>query len=459
MTSATLPPRSSVIALASLASLAAALAGCSAPPERPPSSPDSLGAEPETLSQAAPPEATAEPAAEPAAKPGPAYFGFKTRGLVRLDVDGRFTAYQGALEWVRDIAVCGDSLWVADARMGELYRGEGTKLEMVPFAHFSHKPQQIVCAGGATWGNAAFGVIERRDGDWAFTAREAIHPDANLFERIALDASGDVWLFDRGDKLYRRHGGSWNIVASPLRDGKPLKLRTVATGPGGAVFVAGDQGIFRRDGEGWADLYSEPVGYEPSVAVGTDDTLYVAVSHQVLVFPKGRAPAKTEEMGGHVGAIAIDGANRLWAAAEGNIYIVGADGTRTRWQPGAFPALAGEIERIGVVGAGPPLPAAPKPRTATVTGKVLVAGAARAGVMVAVCANPLLFDYAEHPCEKADPHFDTKTAADGTFSLRGVPSGSFYVAAGQGQQWSMRQVQILVEKDGATISVGTTELK
>jgi len=108
-----------------------------------------------------------------------------------------------------------------------------------------------------------------------------------------------------------------------------------------------------------------------------------------VIFPKGQAPAKTEELPGHVSAIAVDDSDRLWAAAEGHVIIIDADGKRTKWQAGAFPALAGEIEHITVVGAAPPLPEAPKPRTATLTGRVLVEGAAKAGVVVAVCSNPL----------------------------------------------------------------------
>jgi uncharacterized protein len=390
--------------------------------------------------------------------PGAAFFGFRSAGVTVVAPDGAFSKLQGAPEWIRDIERCGASLWVITANDGETFAVRDGQMEHVDFSNFQHKPVKFACASdGSSWAHTSFGVVHHHDGTWDYQPREAVDAQAKLFEDIAIDSRGDLWLYDRGNVVYRGDGTTWERVPIPLIEGELPKLRAVAAA-GRQVFLVHSSGVFARTGTGWDPFPIDKLGYHRGVATSPKGTLFVASARTVYALaPRAPEPEVVLEVEGVIDSIGVDGRGRLWVAHQGEMEVIDPDGTTTRWPRGAFPLMVGQVDQMFFDGAGPTLPDVPEPVTGTVTGFVEHEGARGAGIVVAACVSPALVGFKIHPCE-ADPDAVTATSGgQGGFSLPGLASGTVYLAVGRGKQWTMNQHRVVFERKGQGASVGSVE--
>jgi hypothetical protein len=129
----------------------------------------------------------------------------------------------------------------------------------------------------------------------------------------------------------------------------------------------------------------------------------------------------------NVGELAVlDGAGRAWLVADRRLAVIDLKTEAiTTYPQRAFGIPADAINSLAVVGGGPALPATIEPRLAkTVTITLRVNGKIpTVGNALRICPHGAW--RAADPCAKSQPAFAAKTDDKGTFTLTGVPAGTY----------------------------------
>lgn len=162
------------------------------------------------------------------------------RGLARVDATGQVTGTQLEGARVLDLAMAGDTLWIAADRGMFTLVGEGAP-EPVTEPALANRPVVAVAAGGATIAALTPDALHvRRAGAWLPPERTL--QGLGTLLRLRLGPQGEVWVAgengvavvapDRAPRLWRVPG---DIPAGPVRglavDGDRLWVAT----PGGAL--------------------------------------------------------------------------------------------------------------------------------------------------------------------------------------------------------------------------------
>jgi hypothetical protein len=156
-----------------------------------------------------------------------------------------------------------------------------------------------------------------------------------------------------------------------------------------------------------------------------------------------------------------DDSGRLWIASDTGVAIVGPADERVEWKSGSVDELAGQVEVIGVAGAGPELPGDVGPvKTGGLKGKILKDGKGFASAEVEICPNPAGW-FEKSPCAESPTRFSATTDADGNFEMKDVPLGAYGLAVKVVDKWQLTYGAEygVGMKEGETYDIGSITLK
>jgi hypothetical protein len=160
-------------------------------------------------------------------------------------------------------------------------------------------------------------------------------------------------------------------------------------------------------------------------------------------------------------SVGVDTTGRAWIGTDlGVAIIVPGSDEAVQWRSGSVLELAGHVEHIVAIGAGPDLPEVGAVKTGGIKGKVLTDGKTLAEAEVEMCPSPDTL-FKTSPCGDSPVKFASKTSADGEFSFDAVPIGAYGVAVKVGGKWQLTMSSNFGTKmkEGDTYDIGSINVK
>lgn len=436
------------------------------PPPTTPKAPESKTTG--TTSAAAPAAADkpAEPAAAVDAKPEAtaidttqaAIFFVRDKGVVVLGDDGFHTLADTGSSYFSEVIRGADGKIYA-ANWSGIVTLDGGALTQV--ATIDSGVQHLdVARDGTIWTAGTKGVGHRDGGTWTFEPDGTFGSGNVLYYGLALDGEGHPWVVT-ADAVFHHDGSAWKTVAGPKY------LQSSARAPDGRVFVIGMNAVMASAAGGTLVKFKAPKSAYASfgdmafssggVGVLKNDLEGVAVVVPGDAAARYRAP--TDFKVGMISAIAVDDQRRVWVAGDGGIAIVGPDKQRVMWRSGTMDEIAGQVNHIVLMGAGPELPEAGEVHRGTITGRVVKGQTGVAALSIELCESPSMI-YSRTPCTGAPTHLVGKTDADGRFTFADVPLGAYGVAVKVGRKWQITLGTAMgsMMKQGESFDVGEIAL-
>ncbi len=452
------------------------LVACSRQPPKPAA--DDAAESTATVPRAETPDAApAGPATETAeADSGIAYLGILGRCASVLGSTGVETVGALPLECRSILAAGPEGELYASTQDALLVLREG-KVESIPGG--GSIDGLAVARDGSLWTIGSHGVGRYAEGRWSFEPESSLGPDVRVLEAVAVDGRDRVHVAAL-DAVFRKTETGWLRLAVRLQPDETspgiepvLLFKALRAGGDGRLYVVEDARIFRVDGDVLTQL---PLPLERAVNdLAVDGRGVLTVRHNrndVVVVTAGgevlrKLSASTGDFAGRaIGALDVDERDRLWLATEAGLYVFLPDGDKRFWPTASFEGLAGPVEAMIVVGAGPDgLPAEAVAATATVAGVVEIAGGGSAGVRVQLCPAPSMSSRYDTPCSDAAIHVEATTDEGGKFRMEGVPVTTFGLAVHAGNRWivtsaegygsAMRRGEVF---DVGVVAIPATEL-
>jgi hypothetical protein len=420
---------------------------------------------------AALPSAAPSPELPPLANtppPGPAYFGVRDAGLIKLD-EGRFSVAFEKLQGVRRIAPgTGGDLYLASN--DGVHRFSSGKLDKLSSDGVAPLVRDLaVGPDGHVWTITVEGVGHYDGKTWSTEEKAKIDPSSTGLQSIAIDTKGRVWVAGL-KSIFLREGDAWKTVDTSKAAPGAL-FEKLAPGLSGEVYAAVAKGLLKMTGES-VELVrygiDDYVGSVNQLAVGPEGELYalagitgvVVVPTRAGVSPKLLPPDWSSLKAGNIKSLAVDGAGRSWIATENGMLLIDRKGAVTQWPNGSVKELAPGVEAIYVVGSGPTLPEVGPAAKGSIRGKLFKDGAAAFDRDIEVCASPsMLFE--KTPCSSAAFYRSVTTDKEGTFLFEGVPLGTYGFAIKKPDgKWGITPVDCCSKmQEGKVFDIGTIELK
>ncbi|MEX1367225.1 MAG: hypothetical protein AB1Z98_29130 [Nannocystaceae bacterium] len=389
--------------------------------------------------EAAPAAAAAEPG-----KPGPAYFAVRDKGVVMLD-GGTFTKVEGGPDkLVREISAGPDG-GIYMLGFEGIMKLEGAKASVVAKTGFGESTGTLddfaVTKDGEFWGVGFKGVSHFADGAWTTEEKTVLGPEVKLIRSVAIDNKGRVFVTS-SNALHMRDGDTWTTIDTAKQFKRKAFFEDVATGPEGVVFTIASGKMLKvvepdaiesiKVGKKYAmlsDLAFSQLGIG-ALKTSIDLVTRVGDDGKKTNFKAGKAFAADR-----IEDVTPDDSGRVWVASDAGVAILGPGSETVEWKSGSVDELAGQVEVIGVVGAGPELPGEVGPvKTGGLKGKVIMGGAGVASTEVEICPKPNSF-FRKSPCADSPTRRVATTDADGNFEITDVPLGAYGLAVKVGKKW------------------------
>jgi hypothetical protein len=310
---------------------------------------------------------------------------------------------------------------------------------------------------GSAWAVGGNGFGHYDGASWTVTPREG---SASSFGDVVVDGEGTVWLLSERNGLHR------------IRDGQVIHEEVPGTatlvgmmrGPSGQLVVHHAAGVLERRGDGWTTWAS---GGVPAFRDDGVMALVVGYASASIVASPG-APPQPIPLGAlgvpasHIQGATWDGARRLWLDTDVGVVVLEPELTLARWYPvGTVPLLDGSSTyHIVSVGAAPPLPDADPP-VGHAHGTVVRRGAPLGDAWVEVCSHPSRSSGPDDPspCDDGTDYVRSTTAADGTFEVFGLPSGTYEVAVQLGEgRWFVTSGLDCCDRPRELVELGTIDV-
>ncbi|MGC4119161.1 MAG: hypothetical protein QM765_32260 [Myxococcales bacterium] len=272
-----------------------------------------------------------------------------------------------------------DNLWFG-ASKDKALRWNGTKVVEVS-SPFPPGLRWLDYSGKRPWALGADGKLWERGetGTWSPTSA----PSA--FERVWRRRTDDAWGFTKTGAVWRFDGRTWSLGKPPLGFGSPLAAwgsgkddvwlagyfgqlrhwngsewqaeppdpcsfpRRMASA-GGALWLAGQNGICRRTVEG-TTVHKEPYG-EPAMAVATPDGVWLAAGALLRWDGQRFKDVSQTELPATMKSVRFTG---VWASGTGVLWAIGNGGVTVRFDGKRWlgiPSGTGETLR-GIWGSSP----------------------------------------------------------------------------------------------------------
>lgn len=427
---------------------------------------DATGAAPRT---ARAPDLGGGAAAPVAAPPGPTYFAVRDRGVVRLD-DGAFTLVDGAPDiLLRDMHVAEDGKLYLLAAKGVM-RIDDAKATMVAETAFKTTGSVdafAVTRDGTVW-VAGYKGVSKWDGKaWTTHDKAALGADVTLLEGVAVDSGGRVWLASSG-RLHTLEGTTWtNVDVSKLFSRKAF-FQMLRRAPDGTAYALASGALVRAGSP--AELEVVDLGLDGFASMGSlafadDGTLALRsrIDAVLVRTPQGTTKEyglRKDFSGDNIRAVGVDTQARVWVGTDVGVAVLGPGDAKIEWRSGSVLQLAGQVEHIVVIGAGPELPEVGAVKTGGLRGRILMEGKPLEGAGVELCPSPDM-TFETTPCADAPVQLRDTTDAEGGFVFEGVPIGAYGIAVEVGEKWQLTMSSNFGTKmkEGETHEVGTINVK
>jgi ligand-binding sensor domain-containing protein len=328
---------------------------------------------------------------------------------------------------------------VAGVGVNRIHEGKVTKIG--DSREIGASVNAITVAPNGTLYAVSFKGVAAWDGKaWTMTEKAKLGDAKQLYDVVA-DAKNRVFVATP-EKIWMLDGGKWSALDHAKATTRKPIFSKLAVGPDGALHATFMEGLMRwKDGE---ITVFKPARFWRTHSLAMDAKgRFIAVAYGDLkIFAadgkeeKSLKPAEAGFKAKSVSGMTLDGSGRIWLQTDFGVVILDAELKATQWEPGMFRELAGGVQVIAVVGAGPALPT-PGPKIAgDVKGKVLKAGKPVTGADIEICESPATM-HRGTPCTEAIYQQAGKTAADGSFELKAVPLGKYRFAIKAGAKWTV----------------------
>jgi len=410
---------------------------------------------------AAPPAAAADAGAA-----GPAYFVVRDRGLVELD-GGKFTVVANSPKLLlRDLHVAADGKLYLVGSKG-IMQVDGAKANMV--AETSYKTTGSVDSFAVTkdsstiWAVGYKGISKWADGKWSTEEKTVLGDDITLIKGVVVDANERVWVAS-SNKIHTLEGDKWvDVDVSKQFKRKPF-FSELLRGPEGVTFAVASSTLLKLDkvdSVNAVDLKTSGFLQLGNLSFSANGNMAITTSMKDVVFANENKSWKAgaDFASARIRGLGIDGQGRVWVASDIGVAILKGD-TKTEWNSGSVLEIAGQIEDILVLGAGPELPEVGEVKKGGIKGKILTDGKGVAETEVEMCPSPNMM-FKKSPCADSPVNFSGKTDADGNFAFAEVPIGAYGVSVKVGDKWQLTMSSNFGQKmkEGETYDIGAIKVK
>lgn len=406
-------------------------------------------------------------------KPGPAYFAVRDKGVVMLDA-GKFTKVEGGPDkLVKEIAQGPDG-GVYLLGFEGVMKLEGAKAKLVAATGFGQDTGTLddfaVTKDGKIWGVGYKGVSFWDGAAWKTEDKAVLGAEVTLIRGVAVDGTGRVWVAS-SNAIHTKDADKWTVVDISKQFKRQAFFDDMGLGPEGVAFAMASDTLLKlsapdkletvKVGEKYAMLGE--LGFS-SLGVGGLKTGLDVVTR---IMPDGKQTnysAKKDFSASQIEDVTPDDSGRLWIATDVGVTIlahVGSPIEKIEWASGMVDELAGQVEVIGVAGAGPELPAAVGPvKKGGLKGNVIKEGKGFANAEVEICPNPSSW-FTKSPCAESPTRFSATTDAEGNFEMKDVPLGAYGLAVKVADKWNLTYGAEYGAgmKEGETYDIGSITLK
>lgn len=417
--------------------------------------------------EAAEPEGDAELPA--AGEPGPAYFAVKDKGVFVLN-EGEFSQVKGGPDKLVKQMQVGPDGAVYLLGFDGIMKIDEAKAKLVAKTEFKTTGSVDafdVVGEGEFWAVGFKGISHFAGGKWTTEEKTVLGEDVTLLKGVVVDGENRVWIAS-SNALHLRDGDAWNVVdVSKVTDRKPF-FNSLSVGPEGIAYAAASNALLKLNAPDSIEAVELNLSGFTSFdqldfaanGIGALKTQPKAVMAMMPSGDKVEYEAGKDFASDRIVALTVDGQGRLWVANDEGVAILGPGEQKVEWKSGSVEQLAGQVEDIVVVGAGPELPQVGPVKKGGLKGKILAEGKGLANTQIEMCPKPdSMFE--KSPCDDSTTRFSATTDADGNFEFSEVPLGAYGVAVKVGEKW---QITFGSEygaemKEGETLDIGSIKVK
>ena len=219
-------------------------------------------------------------------------------------------------------------LWLSDSR-GNLGRlgadGAWEYLERPPEWPRALVHDMVMDGGGRLWllfENHGLGCVQP-DGRLEYIAPPPGIPLPASFPRMAVDASGNLWIGTLEGLVVRAVDGQWRRFGPA--DGLPAGLVWPYIAPDGTLWLAAGERVFRRRGDGrFAAVHVLPgAGYFTSMLQDREGYLWLGTENRGVarIGPHGQEWLPPERLtNGRIASLLEDAEGGIWIGANGGLF-------------------------------------------------------------------------------------------------------------------------------------------
>lgn len=298
--------------------------------------------------------------------PGPAWFGTKEKGLVRLDAEGFHHVMVGPPHVQQIVPALPKGLWVL--AQYRLFLVNGDKVDSIA-TDPTWGPIERITSGpkGEVW-TVASKRIGRFDGtSWSYLDRAEIAPNKETvtIKDIDVDDYGRIYLCSK-NSIYVMQDSAWREV--PVDLGSKDVLQGLALFQDASAWLWTRQQAVHVGRTRWETRFKqlEPPGLR-RLLVAPDGVWFledglVLLQGDLEGKPTPRLDLALEPVKAkRIRSSFVDSSGRVWMGTDKGLAILEKGGVLTFWPQSAVPLLDSDVRALFVEGSGPRLPSVGTP--------------------------------------------------------------------------------------------------
>ncbi len=405
----------------------------------------------------------------PAGDKGPAYFAVRDRGVVKLD-GGEFKVVDGAPDiLLRDMHVAADGKLYLLGSKG-IMRIEGDKATMVAETSFKTTGSVdafAVLEDGTMWAVGYKGISKWDGKAWTTEEKKVLGADVTLIKGVAVDGKGQVWVAS-SNKLHLLEGEAWTEVDTSAAFKRKPFFDMVRRAPDGTAYALASSTLVKanaKDSVEEVDLQLKGFSSLGLLAFADNGIMALRSKVDAVLVRQPSGTSKEFEAGkafaaDSIRAVGVDASGRAWIGTDIGVAIVGPGDEKVEWNSGSVLELAGQVEQIVPIGAGPDLPEVGPVKTGGLKGKILSDGKGMGDTEIELCPSPDML-FKTSPCGDSPVKFSGKTSAEGEFTFDAVPIGAYGIAVKVGGKWQLTMSSNFGTKmkEGESYDIGSINVK